>query len=54
MLCCGCLFVELIDRREGVLWKQKRNTREGQGGGGSRGRIEGGFLEGVWSVSLVD
>ena len=36
MLCCGCLFVELIDRREGVLWKQKRNTREGQGGGGSR------------------
>ena len=50
MLCCGCLFVELIDRREGVLWKQKRNTREGQGGGG----FEGGFLEGVWSVSLVD
>ena len=36
MLCCGCLFVELIDRREGVLWKQKRNTREGQRGGGSR------------------
>ena len=36
MLCCVCLFVELIDRREGVLWKQKRNTREGQGGGGSR------------------
>ena len=36
MLCCGCLFVELIDRREGVLWKQKRNTGEGQGGGGLR------------------
>ena len=35
-----------------MLWKQKRNTREGQGQG-RRGRIEGGFLEGVWSVSWL-
>ena len=43
MLCCGCLFVELIDRREGVL--AERRTR--------RGKVEAGFLEGGVTCFLV-
>ena len=31
MLCCGCLFVELIDRREGVLAERRaRTVKEGR------------------------
>ena len=31
MLCCGCLFVELIDRREGVLAERRERTERGEG-----------------------
>ena len=31
MLCCGCLFVELIDRRKGVLAERRERTvKEGK------------------------
>ena len=31
MLCCGCLFVELIDRRKGVLAERRaRTVKEGK------------------------
>ena len=53
MLCCGCLFVDLIDRREGVLAERrtraKRRTRTVK-----RGKVEAGFLEGGVTCFLVD
>ena len=47
MLCCGCLFVELIDRREGVLAERRTRTVK-------RGKVEAGFLEGGVTCFLVD
>ena len=50
MLCCGCLFVELIDRREGVLAERRERTvKEGK-----ERWIEAGSLEGAVTCFLVD
>ena len=49
MLCCGCLFVELIDRREGVLAERRERTvKEGK-----ERWIEAGSLEGAVTCFLV-
>ena len=47
MLCCGCLFVELIHRREGVLAERRTRTVK-------RGKVEAGRLEGGVTCFLVD
>ena len=49
MLCCGCLFVELIDRREGVLAERRERTERGEGE-----VDEAGSLEGAVTCFLVD
>ena len=47
MLCCGCLFVELIDRREGVLAERRARTVKEE-------VDEAGSLEGAVTCFLVD
>ena len=50
MLCCGCLFIELIDRREGVLAERRaRTVKEGK-----ERWIEAGSLERAVTCFLVD